>query len=62
MDYRVSLLLIEVYNKLAHTAKLFLEVMPFLCFIVTLLWLQNFPSFAQTGLLPTHAWSQIAHT
>jgi hypothetical protein len=47
---------------MAHTAKPTLEVMPFLGFIVTLLWLQNSPSFAQTGLLPTHAWSQIAHT
>ncbi len=36
--------------------------MPFLCFIATLLWLQNFPSVAQTGLLPIHAWSYIALT
>lgn len=36
--------------------------MPFLCFIATLLWLQNFPSVAQTGLLPIHAWSYIAFT
>lgn len=31
-------------------------------FIATLLWLQNSPSFAQTELLPTHAWSYVAST
>jgi hypothetical protein len=36
--------------------------MPFMCFIATLLWLQNSPSFAQAELLPIHAWSFIAPT
>jgi len=36
--------------------------MPFPCFIATLLWLQNSPSFAQAELLPTQAWSYVAPT
>ena len=41
---------------MAHIARLPLDAMPFMCFIGTLLWLQNFPSFAQAELLPTHVW------
>jgi hypothetical protein len=60
--YSVDLLLFDTYRKLAHTANPSLDVMPFMCFIATLLWLQNFPSFAQAELLPIHAWSFIAPT
>ena len=59
---RVSLLLSDTYRTLAHIAKPPLAVMPFMCFIATLLWLQNSPSFAQAELLPIHAWSFIAPT
>jgi hypothetical protein len=47
---------------MAHTAKPLLDESPFRCFIVILLWLQNSPSFAQTELLPTHAWPSVTLT
>ena len=56
-EQMISLLLSEAYRNVAHTAKPSLDVMLFHCFIASLLWLQNSPSFAQAELLPIHAWS-----
>jgi hypothetical protein len=51
-EQMISLLLTEAYRKVAHTAKPSLDEMPFPCFIATLLWLQNSPSFAQADCFP----------